>query len=48
MKIKIMIVITMTMMTKEIMIMMTMMTKKIMIMMTMMTMGSVARQNRMA
>ena len=43
-----MIVITMTMMTKEIMIMMTMMTKKIMIMMTMMTMGSVARQNRMA
>ena len=48
MKIKIMIVITMTMMTKEIMIMMTVMTKKIMIMMTMMTMGSVARQNRMA
>ena len=43
-----MIVITMTMMTKEIMIMMTMMTTKIMIMMTMMTMGSVARQNRMA
>ena len=48
MKIKIMIVITMTMMTKEIMIMMTVMTKKIMIMMTMMKMGSVARQNRMA
>ena len=43
-----MIVITMTMMTKEIMIMMTVMTKKIMIMMTMMKMGSVARQNRMA